>query len=147
MSEDTFRLIYRSRNQIPADQRTVGLGTLLGKTRSNNKKQAPPAHCSFSGDTFGQASESDESIVRDLFATIGKDYRHDSVALVETGDVPERVLAKWPVARVSGDGAPDIALIARVDGIHRADTQNTTPEQETVLDVMREAARSGSDAG
>jgi len=69
------------------------------------------------------------------------------VALAETGDVPERVLAKWPVARVSGDGAPDIALIARVDGIHRADTQNTTPEQETMLDVMREAARSGSDAG
>lgn len=146
MSEDTFRLIYRSRNQIPADQRKVELGTLFGKARSNNKKHGITGALLVFGDTFVQALEGDESVVRDLFATIEKDYRHDSVALVETGDVPERVFSKWSMARVSEDGAPDIALIAHVDGIHRAATRNTTPEQETVLDVMREAARSGSTA-
>ena len=147
MPEDTFRLIYRSRNQIPAGQRKAELGTLFGKARSNNKKQGVTGALLVFGDTFVQALEGDESVVRDLFATIEKDYRHDSVTLVETRDVPERVFAKWSMARVSEDGAPDIALIAHVDGIHRAAIQNTTPEQETVLDVMREAARSGSDAG
>lgn len=146
MPEETFRLIYRSRNQIPVDQRKVELGSLFGKARSNNKKQSITGALLVFGDTFVQALEGDESAVRDLFATIEKDYRHDSVTVVETGDVPERVFAKWSMARVSEDGSPDIALIAHVDGIHRAATQNTTPEQETVLDVMREAARSDSNA-
>ncbi len=146
MPEDTFRLIYRSRNQIPAEQRKVELGTLFGKARSNNKKHGVTGALLVFGDTFVQALEGDESVVRDLFATIEKDYRHDSVALVETGDVPERVFAKWSMARVSEGDAPDITLIAHVDGIHRAATRNTTPEQETVLDVMREAARNGSNA-
>lgn len=147
MPEDTFRLIYRSRNQIPSDQRKAELGVLFGRARSNNKKQGVTGALLVFGDTFVQALEGDESTVRDLFATIEKDYRHDSVAVVEAGDVAERVFSKWSMARVSEDGAPDITLIAHVDGIHRAATRDTTPEQETVLDVMRQAARSGSDAG
>jgi hypothetical protein len=35
----TFRLIYRSRNNIPADRRKTELGTLFSTARSNNKKQ------------------------------------------------------------------------------------------------------------
>jgi hypothetical protein len=146
MSEDTFRLIYQSRYQIPSDQHRAEIGTLFGKARSNNKKLGITGELLVFGDAFVQALEGDETIVRDLFATIEKDYRHDSVAVVEAGGVPERVFSKWSMARVSEDGAPDITLIAHVDGIHRAATRDTTPEQETVLDVMREAARSGSHA-
>jgi len=146
MSEDTFRLIYRSRNQIPAEQRKVELGALFGKARSNNKKHDITGALLLSDDWFVQALEGDETAVRDLFAHIEKDYRHDAVSVVESGGVPERVFSKWSMARVSEDGAPDITLIAHVDGIHRASTRGTTPEQETVLDVMREAAQSGSNA-
>lgn len=58
------------------------------------------------GEAFVQALEGEETIVRDLYATIEKDYRHDGVALVEAGAVPERVFAKWSMARVSETAGP-----------------------------------------
>jgi hypothetical protein len=45
------------------------------------------------------------------------------------------------MARVAAEGEKDIALIAHVDGIHRAAPQRTTDDQESVLDRMRDAAR------
>lgn len=137
---DTFRLIYRSRNLIPDDQRRAELGTLFGVARSNNKKQAVTGALLLSDDWFVQALEGDEATVRTLFAHIEKDSRHDSFSVIETG-AAEPVFAKWAMAKVAADGEPDIALIAHVDGIHRAARRSTTPDQESVLAVMRHAAR------
>jgi hypothetical protein len=50
------------------------------------------------------------------------------------------VFARWAMARVSPDGEPDIPLIAHTSGIIPAAGRGTTPEQETVLDIMRQAA-------
>jgi predicted sulfurtransferase len=136
----TFRLIYRSRNLIPDDQRRAELGSLFGQARSNNKSQGITGALLLSDEWFVQALEGDEDTVRTLFTHIEKDSRHDSVAVIETG-AAERVFAKWAMARVAADGEPDIALIAHVDGIHRAARQKTTADQESVLEVMREAAR------
>ena len=94
MPEDILRLIYRSHNQIPSDQRRAERGVLFGKARSNSKKQDVTGALLVLGDVFVQALEGDETIVRDLFATNEKDYRHDSVGGVEAGDVPERVFSK-----------------------------------------------------
>ena len=55
----------------------------------------------------------------------------------------ERVFARRPMAKVAGDGEPDIpliALIAHIDGISPAARRGTTAEQDRLLDVMREAA-------
>lgn len=78
-----------------------------------------------------------------MFARIERDSRHDAVELVNTG-VEERVFARWAMAN---DDKPDIPLIAHVDGIHRAAGRATTADQESVLDVMREAARGGAVTG
>jgi Sensors of blue-light using FAD len=137
---DTFRLIYRSRNLIPDDQRKAELGTLFGQARSNNKKQGITGALLLSDEWFVQTLEGDEDAVRTLFAHIEKDPRHDSVSVIETGSA-ERVFAKWAMAKVAADGERDIALIAHVDGIHRAAPHRTTDGQEAVLDVMRDAAR------
>ncbi len=44
--ERIFRLLYRSRNRIPAGRRQAELGTLFSTARSSNKEQqitgAPP---------------------------------------------------------------------------------------------------------
>jgi hypothetical protein len=45
------------------------------------------------------------------------------------------------MARVSADGEPDIPLIARTGGIVPAAGRDTKPEQESILDIMREATR------
>jgi Sensors of blue-light using FAD len=137
---ETFRLIYRSRNLIPEDQRKTELGSLFGQARSNNKRQGITGALLLSDDWFVQTLEGDEEAVRALFDQIEKDSRHGSVAVIETGRAV-RVFSKWAMARVAADGERDIALIAHVDGIHRAAPQRTTGDQESVLDVMRSAAR------
>jgi hypothetical protein len=43
------------------------------------------------------------------------------------------------MARVSTDEEPDIPLIAHTSGIIPAAGRGSTPEQEAILDIMREA--------
>ncbi len=148
LDDKTFRLTYRSRNRIPQDGLKAELGELFSAARSNNKRQHITGALLLLDDFFVQTLEGEEKVVRDLFARIEQDPRHDSVSLLDTGLVEGRVLARWAMARVSADGAPDIPLIAHANGIHPAASRgDETPEQEQVLAVMREAARSDAAAG
>ena len=137
----TFRLVYRSRSRIPEEQRRQELRNLFNQARYNNKQHQLTGALLLRDDTFVQTLEGDEQVVRDLFARIERDSRHEAVEVLETGTVPGRVFVRWAMARVSDDGESDINLIAHVDGIapaaHRGDR---TPEQEAVLQSMRDAA-------
>lgn len=143
----TFRLMYRSHDRIPADRRKVELGALFGSARSNNKRNQITGALLLSDEVFVQTLEGEEAVVRRLFRRIQHDSRHDEVELLEAGDVEGRVFARWAMAKVAGDGEPDIPLIAHVDGISPAAGRRTTVDQERVLDVMRRAARAQSHAG
>jgi len=66
--------------------------------------------------------------------------RDPSKPVAENLAEAERVFARWSMAKVAGDGEPDIPLIAHVDGISPAAGRRTTSEQDRLLDVMREAA-------
>jgi hypothetical protein len=132
--------MYRSRTLIPQDQRKLELGRLFSEARSNNKKQGITGALLLSEDWFVQVLEGEEGAVRALFAHIERDARHDSVSVLETGQVPVRVFARWAMAKVAERGEPDIPLIAHTDGIAPAAGRGTTPEQDNLLDVMRGAA-------
>lgn len=134
-----FRLIYRSRNTIPAQDRKVALGKLFGQARSRNKDQHITGALLVSGDWFAQVLEGDETAVRELYAKIGHDGRHDRVTLLEARAPANRIFSRWAMARVSEDGESDIPLIAHADGISPAAGHRVTPEQESVLAFMREA--------
>ncbi len=136
----TFRLMYRSRDRISPDERKVALGALFTKARSNNKALGVTGALLVDGDQFVQTLEGDEPEVRTLFDRIKADPRHDSVELISTEMVPERVFARWSMARVGHDGEPDIALIAHTDGISPASSRGGTPGQVGVLEAMRRAA-------
>lgn len=140
-SGEVFRLIYRSRNRILPDRRKTELGELFSKARSNNKKRDITGALLISGDWFAQTLEGDEDTIRTLFATITRDGRHERVSILAEETVPARLFSKWAMARVSADGGPDIPLIAHADGISPAADRGTTPEQDAVLEVMREATR------
>ncbi|HEX3750816.1 MAG TPA: hypothetical protein VHW06_09650 [Streptosporangiaceae bacterium] len=56
------------------------------------------------------------------------------------------MFGRWAMARVSAEGEPDIPLIAHQDGISPASSRGTTPAQEAVLDVMRQATRDNTHA-
>lgn len=137
----TFRLMYRSRDLIADSERGVALGTLFSTARANNKALGISGALLVDSDRFVQTLEGEEVAVRALFARIEKDERHDHVELLSAGTVAGRVFARWSMARVGQDGQPDIPLIAHVDGISPAAGRGTTPEQDSVLDVMRAAAR------
>ncbi len=139
-TESVFRLMYRSRNLIAPEQRKTELGTLFSAARSKNKKRQITGALLLAGEHFVQTLEGDETSVRELFAHIETDPRHDEVAVVETGDVDQRVFARWAMARLSADGEPDNPLIAHQDGISPAASRGATAEQEALLQTMRDAA-------
>ncbi|HWM60016.1 MAG TPA: BLUF domain-containing protein [Pseudonocardia sp.] len=95
-----------------------------------------------------QALEGDESTVRGLYDHIYKDGRHDRVTVIFAEQVPDRVFSRWAMAKVSDDGETEIPLLMNVTkgGISRAASRPTTPEQDRILDFMRDAVREPGEA-
>ena len=138
-----YRLVYRSRSVIPEAERRAELGRLFSAARSHNKKKQITGALLLLGDVFVQTLEGDEDEVQALLARIEVDPRHDSLEVLDTGLVDGRVFGRWSMAKVAdAHDEPDLPLIAHVRGISPAAPRgDSTPEQEAVLQVMREAAR------
>ena len=137
--EAVFRLIYLSRSRIPQDRQRTALGEVFSQARSNNKHRDITGALLVSGACFVQTLEGDEATVRRLFARIETDPRHQDVAVLEAGTVEGRVFSRWAMAKVADDGEPDIPLIKNKKGITAAASRPLTPEQERLLQVMRDA--------
>ena len=138
--EPTFRLMYRSHSLIAADKRKTSLGSIFTTARRNNRQLGALV---ISDDHFVQALEGDESVVRDLYARIGQDSRHEDVTLLEAEVVDGRVFGRWAMAKVATDGGSDIRLMSNASkGVIVATPgadPSVTPEQETVLAYMRDS--------
>lgn len=143
-SEPVFRLIYRSHMLIPSEENTTQLGEIFTTARRNNKRLGVTGALVISEDSFVQALEGDESVVRDLYTTIAQDERHDEVNVLEEKTIDERTFGRWAMAKVATDGSPDIRLVSnaskgRIVAAPGVDA-SITPEQEMVLASMRESA-------
>jgi hypothetical protein len=142
-SETIFRLIYRSQSLISADDRRTALGEIFTSARRNNKRLGVTGALVISGDSFVQALEGDESVVRDLYATIGQDSRHHDLTLLEEQVVEGRAFGRWAMAKVATDGGSDIRLLSNATkGVIVAapgTDPSITTEQEAVLASMRES--------
>lgn len=138
-----YRLIYRSRNRIPHDDRRGELGELFSAARSHNKKNGITGALLLSNESFVQTLEGEQDVVQELLGRIRADTRHDQLKILDTGLVDGRVFARWAMAKVADDeDASDIALIAHTDGIaEAAPREAATADQEGVLTVMRDATR------
>jgi Sensors of blue-light using FAD len=147
-TEPTFHLIYRSRNRIPRERRRQEFGAIFSVARANNKKVGVSGALLISDDWFVQVLEGPEPVVRALYEQICMDARHERISLIDSGSTGERVFARWAMAKVAEDGAPDIPLLNNVDkgGISPAAPRATTPEQQSLLDVMRAAIHGESHA-
>ena len=73
--EQTFRLMYRSRDLLAPEDRKTELGRLFSTARSNNKKRNVSGALLVSGDWFVQVLEGDEADVRSLFGVIEQDRK------------------------------------------------------------------------
>jgi hypothetical protein len=140
-SSTIFRLIYKSRSRVPGPERDAELGKIFAVARRKNSEGGITGALLLYDDWFAQTLEGEEDAVRKLFARIEQDDRHDSVEVREQGFVAARVFSRWAMARVGEHGEPDIPLIATKNGVAEAAARGATPEQERVLDVMRESTR------
>ncbi len=141
---ETFRLIYRSRSRIPAEERAPELASLFTGARSNNKKTDITGALLVSDERFVQVLEGDPGRVQTLYRVIQEDPRHEEVELVESGTVDGRVFEHWSMARVGPEGDADIPLIAKVGEVAPVTAWTTTTEQERLLARMRQAAEETS---
>ena len=141
-SESVFRLIYRSHSLIPGEQRKAQLAAIFNTARANNRSVGVTGALMISDEAFVQVLEGGESVVRDLFARIAADQRHEDLTVLEE-HAASRTFGRWAMAKVASDDGPDIRLLsnARSPGIVVAPgrDQSITPEQETVLASMRAA--------
>ena len=136
-----FRLVYHSRSRISATERKYQLGDIFSAARSNNKRQGVTGALLITDEEFVQTLEGPEPVVRELYARIFKDKRHEHVEVLESGDVSERVFGRWAMAKIAADGEPDIPLLNNVDkgGISAAQPRSVTAAQENVLGFMRQS--------
>jgi hypothetical protein len=146
-SGPAFRLIYRSHNRIPQSRRKAELGAIFSVARNQNKKANITGALLVRDDWFVQTLEGEEAAVKALYDQIAKDARHERISIIEEQTVDGRVFSRWSMAKVSEDDKPDIPLLNNRDkgGISPAAGRPTTPEQDAVLDLMRNAARSDAD--
>ena len=92
-----YRLIYRSRNRIPPEDRRRELGELFSAARSHNKKNGITGALLLSDDSFVQTLEGEQDVVQALLDRIRADTRHDELEILDTGLVDGRVFAPWAV--------------------------------------------------
>ena len=136
-----FRLIYRNHSRIPATGFEAELGSILRVAGARNGESGITGALLVYDDWFAQTLEGDESAVRGLFAKIAADPRHDTVELRQEGIVPSRVFSRWAMAMVAEHGNPDIPLTATAAGVTEAGARHSTPDQERILGLMRDATR------
>ena len=134
----TFRLMYRSRDLVSAEDRENELGALFASSRSNNEKRGITGALLLGGSWFVQVLEGEESAVRSLFASIQEDPRHDRVELLFDGPTDDRTFAHWSMAKIALSDA-DVPLIARISEISPASLRSMTPEKDRLFEVMRDA--------
>ncbi len=139
--EAVFRLIYRSQCRIPPKERDAELGDILRKARTRNTAAGISGALLLYDDWFAQTLEGPEGPIRSLYAKIAGDPRHASVEVRQEGVVVARVFSRWSMALVGEHGDLDMPLMATPHGTARGAPRQTTPEQEKVLQLMRDATR------
>jgi hypothetical protein len=144
-----FRLIYNSHSRIAPDQNTFELGAIFTTARRNNRRLGITGALVVIDDAFVQALEGDESAVRNLYADISRDARHERVTVLEEAFVDARTFGRWAMAKVADEGGPDIRLLSNATRgkiVAAGSDHHVTPEQEQLLMLMRRSVREGAPA-
>lgn len=137
-----FRLVYRSRTTVDRENRPAEIEEIFAASRRRNTDLGLSGALLVWRDTFVQVLEGDETRVRDLYATIASDPRHEQVETLDAAVVSARAFGQWSMAHVSDDEGADLPA-ARGD--EAPDAPRATPRvpdrrQEMLLDLMREYA-------
>ena len=141
-SSPVFRLIYRSHSVVASEESGGELGAIFTTARRNNKELGITGALLTTDRAFAQTLEGEEQAVRDLYRRIEGDPRHESITVLEEGDVDGRVFARWAMAKIAEDGGPDIRLMSNASRgqiVAAGPDSHVTPEQQQIIGFMRES--------
>jgi hypothetical protein len=141
-----FRLIYRSRLRVSAEDVKVEVADILSAARRKNPEHGITGALVLWDENVVQTLEGEESVVRGLYDTIHADPRHEQVELVETSSGVERAFGRWSMARVSDEEEADVPLSQKnwEGGIDLHAPRLTTPDEDAVITTMRDRVRGAS---
>lgn len=114
-----FRILYVSRNLIPAATSEAEIERILAVARRRNAERDVTGALLFSEDAFAQALEGPQEAVSGIFDLIQMDARHADVVVLEAGMVAAREFAEWRMAysgRIDDTAARYATLLGRGPG-------------------------------
>lgn len=116
MITDLFRLVYCSRNTIPAqgDDVAAEVANILAASRLNNARDGVTGALLYSDGCFAQVLEGGLSVVQRTFERIQRDTRHSNVVVLEARRAEARIFGMWDMALAEiADPAKANAILGR----------------------------------
>jgi hypothetical protein len=112
----TYQIIYSSVSSTP--MRLDELEDLLEQAQANNASDAITGALVYVDGLFLQVLEGQRSSVEALMGRISRDLRHETVQVLQAGDVPAATFSNWTMAYVSAT-AEQVARWAGLSGTTR----------------------------
>ena len=113
------RLVYYSRNQIPAgSDMTAEVESILALSRRNNAAAGITGALMFNAGCFAQVLEGDRDVIEATFERIQQDERHGDVSLLAFDPVAGRAFGDWSMGFVgaSQQGASAFGSVGAQSG-------------------------------
>lgn len=111
-ADDLLRLVYVSRNLLPAAEVEAEIETILAAARRRNPRLGVTGSLFFSEDCFAQALEGPPDAVESLFELIQMDPRDDKVVVLEAGKVAARQFSNWSMGYAGRQADPRLSFAA-----------------------------------
>lgn len=133
------RCVYASRAKAPVAPDLFE--AILDQSRKNNVAHGITGLLCFAKDTFVQVLEGGRDEVCELFNTIVRDGRHDSVRLLVFEEIPQRQFASWTMGHINLDMV-NPALLLRYS--EKAELNPFIVPGRATLALLEELAKSGA---
>jgi hypothetical protein len=149
----TYRTLYSSVSSTP--MQLDDLEDLLEQAQGHNAGNAITGALVYVDGFFLQVLEGDKATVQTLMQKICKDFRHESVTVLQEGEVPAAAFSEWTMAYVSATpeevarwaGLSGTTQLPKVwDDIHE-DPQRAAQVVKSILAVLVNGQTPQSQAG
>lgn len=117
MSTDLFRVVYCSRNSVPAAQGDpqAEVARILATSRANNARDGVTGALLYSNGCFAQVLEGKLAAVQRTFERIQRDPRHRDVIMLEATHIQVQLFGAWDMALAEhAEPAKAMAILSRV---------------------------------
>jgi len=138
----TYRIIYSSVSSTP--MQLDELEDLLEQAQGNNSRNGITGALVYVDGFFLQVLEGEKDSVQELMQTISNDFRHETVTVLQAGEIAAAAFSNWDMAYVSATpeqvaqwaGLSGTTRLPQVwDDIHQ-DPHRATQVAKSILSIL-----------